>query len=356
MKIHYNAPFNKLSYGYTAFYIFSELIKLGHDLCYYPIGPVEDCMKATAVNYYFGNKSSIEDYKNNAVSLKIWHQNEVHGSPCKAKHFGFPIFELDNFRNYEINSMNLCDEIITCSKWGAGIVEEKTNSKCSVVPLGIDRSIFKPCGQNTLEKTIFFNAGKWEKRKGHEDLIECFNNAFSKNDNVELWLMCDNPFMHINQKNEILRNIKNSNLGDKIRIIDRVDTHEQVYQIMKKVDVGVFPSRAEGWNMELLELISIGKHAIATNYSGHTEYLNASNCFLIPIDKLETAYDDIWFHGQGSWAHLGVNEISLIIEGMRALHKKKQTGSLGINNAGIETGDKFTWGNSALKLTEILSN
>ena len=42
--------------------------------------------------------------------------------------------------------------------------------------------------------------------------------------------------------------------GHKVRFIDRAKTQEEVYNIMAKVDCGIFPSRAEGWNLELLEL------------------------------------------------------------------------------------------------------
>ena len=66
---------------------------------------------------------------------------------------------------------------------------------------------------------------------------------------------------------------------------------------MSKVDVGIFPSRAEGWNLEILELMSCGKHIITTNYSAHTEFCNKENALLVDIDELETAYDGKWFLG-----------------------------------------------------------
>lgn len=353
MKINYTAPFNKLSYGYTSYYIFKQLIKLGCDIAYYPIGPVDDKnMQDDVVNYFFANKENIEDFSNR-ISVKIWHQHGVHESPSRGNHLGFPIFELDTFSRMEKNSMSLCTDIITCSKWGADIVENNLRLKCHVVPLGIDPEIFKPCGPSQLQKTIFFNGGKWEIRKGHDILIECFNRAFEYNDNVELWLMCDNPFLQDKGKNwnDLC---KNSKLSQKIRIIPRLETQRDVYEVMKKVDIGVFPSHAEGWNLELLELMSIGKHVIATDYSAHTEYTNNENCNLIGINDTELAYDGIWFHRQGSWAKIDEPQKDQLINHMRNLHKQKQEGNLGINNKGIETGLKYTWANSAKTLLDIL--
>ena len=352
MKINYTAPFNTLSYGYTSYNIFKELIKLGCDIAYYPIGPVDDSMKNNAITYLFGNKEDISKFKN-SPSVKIWHQNGVHDSPSRGYHLGFPIFELDSFAQIERRSMTLCSSVITCSQWGAAIVEDNIPRACHVVPLGIDPEIFKPCGPSQLQKTIFFNGGKWEIRKGHDILIECFNRAFETTDNVELWLMCDNPFLQDGGKYWIDL-CKNSKLSQKIRIIPRLETQREVYEVMKKVDVGVFPSHAEGWNLELLELMSIGKHVIATNYSAHTEYTNNINCNLITITDKEPAYDGIWFHGQGSWAKIGEPQKTELIDFMKFRHSQKQEGILGINNKGIETGLKYTWANSARTLLDIL--
>ena len=63
-----------------------------------------------------------------------------------------------------------------------------------VIPLGVDRGIFTETVSNRSE-TIFFNCGKWEFRKGHDFIVEAFNEAFEPSDDVELWLMCDNPFL-----------------------------------------------------------------------------------------------------------------------------------------------------------------
>ena len=74
-------------------------------------------------------------------------------------------------------------------------------------------------------------------------------------------------------------------IGHKVRFIDRVGTHQEVYNIMSRVDCGVFPSRAEGWNLELLELMACGKHVITTDYSAHTEFCTEENAMLIPINN-----------------------------------------------------------------------
>jgi glycosyltransferase involved in cell wall biosynthesis len=117
---------------------------------------------------------------------------------------------------------------------------------------------------------------------------------------------------------------------------------------MSQTDCGVFPARAEGWNLELLEMMACGKHVIATNYSAHTQFCSSSNCNLIEIDNLETAYDGVFFLGdKGLWAELANPQKDQIITHMKNIHRTKQTGGLPINNAGVDTAKKFSWENSA---------
>jgi len=270
-----------------------------------------------------------------------------------GKFIGFPIFELTHFNAKEVTSLHHCNKIFVCSKWAKQIILQNTKFKdedVHVVPLGVDNNIFSPSAVSGRQSTVFFNCGKWEKRKGHDILLECFNNAFSENDDVELWMMCDNPF--IGEGNKNWQDLyKNSKLGSKIRIIPRQKTHQDVMSIMRQADCGVFPSRAEGWNLELLEMMAMGKHVIATNYSAHTEFCTPVNSRLINIDNLETAFDGVFFDGQcGLWAELAQEQKDVTIEYMRDVHTLKQDGQLIASQNGIDTGKQFSWKNSAQEL------
>ena len=220
------------------------------------------------------------------------------------------------------------------------------------MPLGVDTDLFKP-HLSSRPQTVFFNCGKWEKRKGHDVLLECFNNAFTQKDNVELWMMCENPF--IGEDNQKWIDLyKSSPLGSKIRIIPRQQTHKDVYNIMRQTDCGIFPARAEGWNLELLEMMACGKTVIATNYSAHTEFCNLDNTMLIEPDGLEQAKDGVFFSGDyGQWASLGHDSKGQLVNHMRAFHKDKQTQHK-LNNAGVDTANIFTWQNSTQRLIDGL--
>ena len=98
---------------------------------------------------------------------------------------------------FPINHLNSCDEIIVASNWAADVVKGqiKNSIPVHVVPLGVDMGIFNDANFVSTNKCVFFNCGKWEKRKGHDVLLEAFKIAFPSEDDVELWMMTNNPFI-----------------------------------------------------------------------------------------------------------------------------------------------------------------
>ena len=341
------APINSLGYGVVGHNLLKSLLKINPSTALYPISQPE--FSDEHIEKAMKNRGHFKLFP----SVKIWHQNDVHTHIGKGEHIGFPIFELTDFKYEEKLSMSHCDKLFVCSEWAKeALLDSQSDWNCPpvyVIPLGVDTDLFKP-HLSTREKTVFFNCGKWEIRKGHDILVKCFNSAFSHNDDVELWMMCDNPF--IGNQNEYWKSLyKDSELGSKIRIIPRQKTHQDVYNIMKQTDCGVFPARAEGWNLELLEMMACGKKVIATNYSAHSEYCSPENSLLVNIEKLEPAYDGVFFDGKiGNWASLDNDCFDVIVEYMKLVHEFKQSGDLKLNQNGIDTANSLSWEESATKI------
>lgn len=351
--INLQAPINTLGYGVAGFNINKELYELDDSISLYPIGKIDSIYTdETSIQQSLKNSFTPDLFR---PTIKIWHQNDLFSRIGKGLYFGFPIFELDTFNSLEIASINHCDAIMVCSNWAKKIVQKHSDIETFVIPLGVDTDVFYPNQNINKKTTIFFNCGKWEKRKGHDILIECFNLAFDRNDDVELWMMCDNPF--IGQQNEAWKLLyKNSKLGDKIKFIPRQETHHDVAKIMNMVDCGVFPARAEGWNLELLEMMACGKNVITTNYSAHTEFCTEKNSRLINITDTEVAFDGVFFNGKvGNWAALLDAQVEQLVYNMRDIHKKKQSNSLSLNMYGVETALIYTWKNISMLISEIIN-
>ena len=356
MEINLTAPINNLGYGIVGLNFLKHLDAYGNKTSLWEIGQTN---VDTQEDYEIVKKCKnlAKTFSNSAPSLRIYHQNDMAQHVGKGLHCGLPIFELNKFSGIEFHHLDSLDKIFVCSKWAKTILEEvKLGYKTSVVPLGVDRSIFNESVPESVKrhdtKTIFFNCGKWEIRKGHQILVDAFNKAFEEKDDVKLIMNCSNPFLSEKQTNEWISLYKNSKLGNKIDIVPKkLNSQRELANLMHYSDFGIFPALAEGWNLEALEMLSCGKIIIATNYSGHTEFLTEKNSFLIDVDYFEDAYDGVWFFGNGQWA---VPNVDQLVSHMRKLHKYKQEKGMVQNEHAIETAKEFTWNNSVRKLLENL--
>lgn len=352
--ISYIAPINSLGYGVASLGILKSLSKL-HPVSFWPIGS-PDIHTQEDFNVVSNCVDNSKMFDPDAPCLRIWHQNQMDQFVGRGEKIGFPIFELDRFNEVETHHLSNLDRIFVTSEWAKTVIidngiDQVRDIPVDVIPLGVDTSLFQPVQPNNDGPTIFFNCGKWEVRKGHDVLIDAFKQAFSEDDNVELWMMCTNPFN--SEEENAYWHSKYSH--PKVKLVNRVQSHTEVYNIMSQVDCGVFPARAEGWNLEALELLACGKHLIITDYAAHTEYCNHLNSMLININETDIAYDGKWFFGQGDWAKLGEDQINQLSQYMRLFHDNRINGKVDINQAGIDTANKFTWDHSARRILEVLN-
>ena len=162
-------------------------------------------------------------------------------------------------------------------------------------------------------------------------------------------MMNDNPFIEM-ENEDWKRKYIGSPMGNKIRILPRVTSQADLRRVYNQVDCGVFPSHAEGWNLEILEAMACGGDVIATNYSGHTEFLNNSNSYLIQPQGLEVATGDRWFHGQGEWCKFDVDEL---VQLMRTYHNNNQNSSLSSKKLKV-TADLYSWQNTIKIMENVL--
>ena len=351
MNLNLIAPINQLGYGIAGVNTLKALQSEGVNVSLFPIGQPQVVTQEDADAVKRGMEAA-KLFDVNAHCIRMWHQHDMSQFVGRGKHVGFPIFELDTFNDLEKHHLQSCDELMVCSKWAKDVVDSNTLlCPTTVVPLGVDMNIFKPAPRRVDDKTIFFNCGKWEVRKGHDILMEAFKKVCEKVDNVELWMMCSNPFNSPEEENRWVQSYNHP----QVKLIPRMETQQEVYNIITQVDCGVFPSRGEGWNLELLEMMAVGKHVIATDYSAHTEFCTEENCGLIPINTTEPAFDGKWFFGQGNWAEMNTLEINTLAHKMLETHYLLRSEDCR-NEAGIETARKFSWQNTAREIIKCLQN
>lgn len=360
MDINLIAPICDTGYGTVGLNLLLALERAGHEVCLYPRGQIEAAEEHGELIQQALGRRIRPNFDAPAITLAQHAAPDLVLTLGRSRHCAFIIFELDTFSPDEIYRLRGMDRVLTCSEWGKRVLVENGLSEdhVRVVPLGVDSRLFTnppEIREREHNDTVFFSTGKFEVRKGYDFLSVAFNKAFTPTDPVRLVLHAWNPFQGDDLNETWVNMFKQTAMADRVFISrDRFETQAPLADLMSQSDCGLFLSRAEGWNLGLLEMMALGKPVIATNYSGHTEFLNTNNSRQIDIDEVEPANDGIAFKGQGNWARLDIPQAQQAIEHLRAIHKLKQSGQLSPNTAGIKTAREFSWDHTATQLIKAV--
>ena len=310
------------------------------------------------------------------ITIKLWHDNDL-VLDNNTYNIAYTVFELDRFERPTQIADPRINEIWVATQWAKTIVEKHLGDNKKpvfVVPEGVCSASF-PFDQYRIKRDeaehLFYqysgaiSIGKFEKRKGHELLLDIWRYI-----DVPLTCLWHNPFI---KKEDIIKRIAHYGwiVGNTIKkhlgvgatfyqfwhkngytpitvCLDFLEKHDYQHLISQQ-QFGVFPYFAEGWNLPLIECMSIGMPCIATNYSGPTEYINDDNCVLLNKFKMEVASDGVFFGSkEAMWAV--PDETELINAILQGIDQKTITISKNLE----KFCDKWRWENAArIMLTRI---
>ncbi|MDD5068308.1 MAG: glycosyltransferase [Candidatus Pacebacteria bacterium] len=188
-----------------------------------------------------------------------------------------------------------CDQLWVHTKWiqkkaiESGIIEERVK----IVPLGVDGKIFHPNGPQyplaTKKKFKFIFVGGAVKRKGIDILLKAYKEAFSPEDNVSL-VIKDNAsndplYKNITLKKKILNMVKDKRCPEIIYIDEFLPT-SKLADLYRACNVGVFPYRAEGFALPIVESLACGVPVIVPRFGACLDFCNDANSFLMPVKEI----------------------------------------------------------------------
>jgi glycosyltransferase involved in cell wall biosynthesis len=349
-SFNFIAPFCRTGYGVAGANLLKSLLDLRVDVAFFPLGLVDQTI--AEVPGLVTSLARQDNFSVGAPSVRLSQQFDLAMHVGTGPRIGFPIFELDRFTPRELHHLRAQDRLLVCSAWARDAMRANGVHAVpiDVVPLGVDRTIFHEhvLPATSRKETVFVQVGKLEPRKGQLDFLRAFEAAFTPSDKVRMVLVCHNPFVDPARMAAALAPFRTSPMARNIDIVTTpLATHHDVARLIQSADCGVYCSRAEGWNLELLETLSMGKTVIATNYSAHTEFLSPSNAKLVEIDALEVA-------GAGHWAAFGARQHEAFVTHLRAVHSARLSGPLPLNAAGIATAKRYSWEHSARALLSAI--
>ena len=346
---------NKTSYSVSGLNFLREFIKEGINVRLFPMdNPTPESNEHGEIIQKTFYQNNIQKW--DAPSLRFAHAFDGFNHVSKHRIL-YTVFELDRINPLEESSILSNDLVITSSSYHAQVLS-KYHSNVRVVPLGVDHGIFNasPASTRSLlgipeDATVFINVGKFERRKCHREICDAFNLAFDPGDNAYLVLLSQNLFIDNNEWNSYY---KNSKMGSNILLLEKQSSQRDVADLMKSSDCLVAPSRAEGFNLPVIEAMACGKHVITTNVTAMSDYCSTLNSHLIELSSMEVAYDKPFFNGQGNWFRWEQKHTKKLADLFHYIHYLKQHDDLKQNINGLATAAQYSWQNSAKELIEVI--
>lgn len=240
------------------------------------------------------------------------------------------------------------DQIWVPSEWQKECTIEQgaPAEKIFVIPEGFDTERFKVRNCDVIAKFsspykyTFLLAGRWEYRKATTEIIRTFIDAFKGQDDVELLLLVDNPF----DRQKLSTEEKMTKYGlqdDKIKIIHKL-SQEDYDTLLQETDCFLSCSRAEGWNLPLMEAMACGIPSVCSNWSGQLEFAEGQAAFLVDCKNLIPAWSEFG-EFPGYYKEPDFKKLGDIMKYMVAHSDAEKSSAL----RAAEHLKKYTWDNAA---------
>ena len=319
-------------------------------------------LATVAVEYDITNPQSVENLVRNSAhnDINIWFLGfmEPKAIKTKGRNVVWAIFENDKLTPVYMNWLNRADLVWAPSAWARNILlaHGLPATKVTVVPEGVDAELYHPHCRPWNEtksptKFRFLMLGKFEERKGYTQLLDAFVKAFGKTPKVELLIKGD-YYIDQQRKGEMLLDFVKSYNAPNIRLLTGAASQEDLFVIYNMADAFVFPSRAEGWGLPLIEAMATGLPAIATNYSGQTEFLSHLEGLFMPVRHNLVPVQDPEIHRfvmdhDGDWGRWAEADVDDLADKMQEMVKNYPQWRQNALKASTILRSRFTWANAA---------
>lgn len=273
-----------------------------------------------------------------------------------AFRIGFTMLEVDGIPEHWVESCNRMDEIWVPSRWGAErFAACGVRVPIRVVPLGYDVRRFRPesGAPRASRRFTFVSVFEWGERKAPEVLLKAYAAAFAgpEKDEVLLLLRANNHDGHVDVAAQI-EALRLPNDGPPVAMLYNNQIRgSQLGAIYRGADAFVLPTRGEGWGMPILEAMACGLPAIATAWSGTTEFLHDGVGYPLAVRGLVPADAKCPYYAGFRWADPDPDDL---VAKMRHVFAHREDARAKGAAAAAEAASKWTWGHTAARIEERL--
>ncbi len=260
-------------------------------------------------------------------------------------------------------------------------------NKIKLIPHGVDLNIFKPLDNSQRKKdscealttviwsheakvgeekkveqrpmlvdnhadtfTFLCNKGfrNLEDRGGIQYAIQAFFEEFNSSEKVQM-LVKLNPAYGITDLNRLTEQLKPRKENLPVLKFDVENyKYEDLVKLYNQADVFVSPTRAESFNIPCIEAMACGVPVITTDFGGQTDYVDASNGWVISGD-LKPVQHEIQYE-ETKWL---TPDITQLKKAMREAYENGKTRKEKGEKA-LEKAKEFTWDITAQKIVNLI--
>jgi len=374
------APINNLGYGIHANNMIKALRNNDVKLSLNVIGQVQpnDYYKLNLEELH-GNYSLFDS---SAPSLHIFHDEYVTSVGGKYP-IAFSVFETTELNDHVVyNLKNVAEKVFTTTEKHKEILQLNgiNPDKIHVINEGVDGELYNadPCNKYVdTGKFTYITVGKKEERKNTDMIIRTFIENMQY---METALICHtfNPFSKPGDGGQVtttqFTDVDLEKYGFKktqvhsthmvysngmcdVYFTYPIQDQTKMRNLYRSANVGIAVSRAEGWDLPLIELLACGVPTIASDVIGHSEYLpgapSVQQSLIVQPRCMEVADDGVWFHGdRGLWAKIDSEDLIDMLEMTWDDQDKYKDVSQELSKYYI---DNYSWDKPALKIKELLT-
>jgi glycosyltransferase involved in cell wall biosynthesis len=161
-----------------------------------------------------------------------------------------------------------------------------------VVPHGIDPLVFRPDGPGlalpTAKSFRFLFVGGVSLRKGSDVLLEAYRRAFTRQDDVCLVLKDHSLdlFYRENHARDRIAELREAPEAPEVLHLDAFLPETDLAALYRSCDVAVFPYRAEGFCLPILEAMACGIPAIVPRFGACLDFCSEGTSYLTRVRRI----------------------------------------------------------------------
>ncbi len=283
--------------------------------------------------FIFCHQPALADARDIALRMR-WRRPEHLAYVCLT------MFETTGLPAHWVEPCNQLDEIWVPSSFNVETFAEAgvERSRLRRVGFGIDPTLYDPDPIEPMPVPgrrgfMFLSVFQWQARKGWPILLEAFARAFTSRDDVCLVIKSTRPRGDTGPIDDGIteflarRGLPRSQCAP-IIVIEGAIRELDMRRLYRAADAFVLPTRGEGWGIPFMEAMATGLPTIGTRWSGHLDFMNDENSYLIDVKRfVETDHEMLKFNPEYAGLQYAEPDTEHLIHLMRHVHKNRQAAS-----------------------------